>query len=120
MQELLLVIKCMKLVLSRFNPLKANLNPMCHLLALVGAHHILNVSRVRVNDKKLVLSHKCIILIVTLISFMKSVRLDLVKIRLLSSVKWINLDLILLSLPFIIFGSLLMLNKKNHHPSTDP
>ena len=32
-----------------FNPLNAELNPICHLLALVGAHHILHVSRVRVN-----------------------------------------------------------------------
>ena len=32
-----------------FNPLNAKLNPICHLLALVGAHHILHVSRVRVN-----------------------------------------------------------------------
>ena len=32
-----------------FNPLNAELNPICHLLALVGSHHILHVSRVRVN-----------------------------------------------------------------------
>ena len=31
-----------------FNPLDAELNPICHLLALLGAHHILDVSRVRV------------------------------------------------------------------------
>ena len=30
------------------NPLNAELNPICHLLALVGAHHILHISRVRV------------------------------------------------------------------------
>ena len=30
------------------NPLNAELNPICHLLALVGAHHILHVSRIRV------------------------------------------------------------------------
>ena len=30
------------------NPLKAELNSICHLLALLGAHHILHVSRVRV------------------------------------------------------------------------
>ena len=30
------------------NPLNAELNPICHLLALVGAHHILLVSRIRV------------------------------------------------------------------------
>jgi hypothetical protein len=33
---------------SRINPLNAELNPICHLLALLGAHHILHVSRVRV------------------------------------------------------------------------
>ena len=31
------------------NPFNAELNPICHLLALLGAHHILHVSRVRVN-----------------------------------------------------------------------
>jgi len=31
-----------------FNPLNANLNPICHLLALLGAHHILHVSSLRV------------------------------------------------------------------------
>ena len=30
------------------NPLNDELNPICHLLALLGAHHILHVSRVRV------------------------------------------------------------------------
>jgi len=29
--------------------LNAKLNPICHLLALLGAHHILHFSRVRVN-----------------------------------------------------------------------
>jgi hypothetical protein len=33
----------------RFNPLNAELNPICHLLALLGAHHILHISRIRVN-----------------------------------------------------------------------
>jgi hypothetical protein len=28
-----------------FNPLNAKLNPICHLLALLAAHHILHVSR---------------------------------------------------------------------------
>ena len=31
-----------------FNPFNAKLNPICHLLALLGAHHILHVSRIRV------------------------------------------------------------------------
>jgi len=30
------------------NPLNAELNPICHLLALLGAHHILHVSRIKV------------------------------------------------------------------------
>jgi hypothetical protein len=32
-----------------FDPSNAELNPICHLLALLGAHHILHVSRVRVD-----------------------------------------------------------------------
>ena len=31
-----------------FNPLNAKLNPICHLLALLGAHPILHISRLRV------------------------------------------------------------------------
>jgi len=30
------------------NPLKTELNSICHLLALLGAHHIIHVSRIRV------------------------------------------------------------------------
>ena len=36
----------------RLNPLNAELNPICHLLALLGAHHILHVSRIRVKHTK--------------------------------------------------------------------
>ena len=32
-----------------FNPSNAELNPICNLLALLGAHHILHVSRIGVN-----------------------------------------------------------------------
>ena len=31
-----------------FNPLNPKLNPICYLLALLGAHHFLHVSRIRV------------------------------------------------------------------------
>ena len=31
-----------------FNPLKPELNPICYLLALLGAQHFLHVSRIRV------------------------------------------------------------------------
>jgi len=51
--------KCCKTVLNwkdhitilkkKINPLNAELNPICHLLALLGDQHILHVSRVRVN-----------------------------------------------------------------------
>ena len=33
---------------SSFNPLNPELNPICYLLALLGAHHFLYVSRIRV------------------------------------------------------------------------
>jgi hypothetical protein len=33
---------------QQINPLNAELNPICHLLALLRAHHILHVSRIRV------------------------------------------------------------------------
>jgi len=34
--------------LDNINPLNAELNPICHLLALLEAHHILHVSKIRV------------------------------------------------------------------------
>ena len=36
--------------LNILNPLNAELNPICHLLSLLGAHHILHVSRIRVKN----------------------------------------------------------------------
>ena len=33
-----------------FNPLNAELNPICYLLALLGAHHFPHVSRIRVKS----------------------------------------------------------------------
>jgi len=33
---------------SDINPLNDKLSPVCHLLALLGAHHILHVSGIRV------------------------------------------------------------------------
>jgi hypothetical protein len=38
------------MLMEVFNPLNTELNPICHLLALLGAHHILHVSRIRVNN----------------------------------------------------------------------
>ena len=34
----------------KFNPLNAELNPICCLLALLGVHHFLHVSRIRVKS----------------------------------------------------------------------
>jgi len=42
-------VSCYIYLCSSFNPLNAKLNPICHLLALLGAHHIFHVSGVRVN-----------------------------------------------------------------------
>ena len=39
-----------KTIQWELNPLNAELNPICHFLALWGTHHILHVSRVSVND----------------------------------------------------------------------
>jgi hypothetical protein len=39
-----------KLRNEELNPLNAELNPICCLLALFGAHHFLHVSRIRVNN----------------------------------------------------------------------
>jgi len=47
--------------MHNINPLKTQLNPICHLLALLGAHHILHVSRIRVNSKYHDYTHKFII-----------------------------------------------------------
>jgi len=33
---------------TAINPLNPELNPICYLLALLGAHHFLHVSRIRV------------------------------------------------------------------------
>jgi hypothetical protein len=33
---------------NQFNPLNPELNPICYLLALLGAHHFLHISRIRV------------------------------------------------------------------------
>ena len=52
--------------MSSFSPLNAQLNPICHLLALLGAHNILHVSRIRVkdeatsgSDRQLTQLHRC-------------------------------------------------------------
>jgi hypothetical protein len=43
-------IKPRERAFKQFNPLNAKLNPICHLLALLWAHHILHISRIRVKS----------------------------------------------------------------------
>jgi len=38
------------IVVFNFNPFNTELNSICHLLALLGAHHILHISRIRVKN----------------------------------------------------------------------
>jgi len=40
----------MRINCTEFNPLDPELNPICYLLALLGAHHFLHVSRIRVKS----------------------------------------------------------------------
>jgi len=40
-----------------FNPLNAELNPICHLLTLLGAHPIFHISRIRVKVLKFALKY---------------------------------------------------------------
>jgi len=51
-QVFLLLVFIQKFV-KGVNPLNSELNTICHLLALLGAHHILHVSGLRVNSVKL-------------------------------------------------------------------
>jgi len=71
----------------------------------------MKLNLLRFNHSKLVLNYTFIFLIVVLIYFMKTVVLGLVTIRLTSSAKRINLDLIF-SLLFIIFDRSFMYSQK--------
>jgi hypothetical protein len=41
------ILGALNSIIGNINPLNAELNPICHLLALLGAHPILYVSRIR-------------------------------------------------------------------------
>jgi len=43
--------ECTPLKQGTFNPSNAELNPICHLLTLLGSHHILHIGRIRVKTK---------------------------------------------------------------------
>jgi len=55
------------------NPLNAELNPICSLLALLGAHHILHVSRIRVKSLTLRLLMSYIHIYIYIYIYMTSV-----------------------------------------------
>ena len=57
--KLVLLKTFSKLTPSSINPLNAELNPICYLPALLGAHHILHISRIRVNDATNINSQQC-------------------------------------------------------------
>ena len=50
-----MMLKCAKSINVRgkvkLKPFNAELNPICHLLTLLGAHHILHVGRIRVKNQ---------------------------------------------------------------------
>ena len=48
-----LILMEVKTLVWRINPLNAELNAICHLMALLGAHHIFHVSRITVNAVKM-------------------------------------------------------------------
>ena len=41
-------VMCLPTYFAPINPLNPELNPICYLLAILGAHHFLHVSRIRV------------------------------------------------------------------------
>jgi hypothetical protein len=43
-------LRCVFPYVKQFNPLNPELNPICYLLALLGAHHFLHVSTIRVKS----------------------------------------------------------------------
>ena len=45
---LLIQLNAVRILHEPFNPWNPELNPICYLLALLGAHHFLHVSRIRV------------------------------------------------------------------------
>ena len=48
--SLFLFWDCIREKITNFNPLNSELNPICYLLALLGAHHFLHVSRIWVKS----------------------------------------------------------------------
>ena len=44
------LLKVLHFIVQRINPLNPELNPICYLLALLGAHNFLHVSRIMVKS----------------------------------------------------------------------
>jgi len=45
-----MILHGVKNIKLTINPLNAELNPICYLLALLGPHHFLHVNRIRVKS----------------------------------------------------------------------
>ena len=45
----MMIMMMMIVIIYSINPLHAELKPICYLLSLFGTHHILHISRIRVN-----------------------------------------------------------------------
>jgi hypothetical protein len=51
MMMMMLIMTITTIIIAcQLNPLNAELNSICHLLALLGVHHFLHVSRIRVKS----------------------------------------------------------------------
>ena len=74
-----------------FNPLNAELNPICPLLALFGSHHILHVSRIRV---KVILIQNRLILY---LKVPKTLEINLIQSRIIFIKDWLILSTLTIS-----------------------
>jgi hypothetical protein len=73
---------------SLFNPLNTELNPIYHLLALLGTHHIFHVSRIRVNKH----IHKSVLVVIgDVLDRWKSIMLDSFRVFIIRGYSKINL-----------------------------
>ena len=90
--------------LEHINPLNSELNPICHLLALFGAHHILHINRTRVNTLNAELSPICYLLALLgahHFLHVSRIRVKLLTLRLLMSYIYIYIYIYIYGAPII-------------------
>jgi len=54
---------------TKINPLNAKLKPICHLLTLLGAHHIFHVGRIGVNSLNVLLFYDTLMIVTQLLIY---------------------------------------------------